>query len=101
MTLRAEHRNSGFGATLDLIMSIGVILTITFSALAYGTVEPWSLAVFSLIVAALAALWVIKGVIDRRLIISAPSTAAPLAALLLVGLLQSIAVSDQSGKKFA
>ncbi len=101
MALRADNRNSGFGATLDLIITIGVMLALAFSALAHGAVEPWSLAVFSLIVVALAALWVTKGVVDRRLTINAPPTAAPLVALLLVGLLQSLAVTDQSGKKFA
>lgn len=101
MRLRADHSNSRFGATLDMIITIGVVIMIAFSALAHGAVEPWSLAVFSLIVVALAALWMIKGVIDRRLVISAPSTAAPLAALLLVGLLQSVAITDQSGKRFA
>lgn len=101
MTLRADNRNSGFGATLDLIITIGVMLTLAFSALAHGAVEPWSLAIFSLIVIALTALWVIKGVVDGRLTVNAPPTAAPLAALLLVGLLQSIVVTDQSGKKFA
>jgi O-antigen ligase len=101
MTLRDDHRNSGFGATLDLIITIGVILTLALSALAHGTVEPWSLAALSLIVVALAVFWVIKGVIERRLTISAPPTAAPLGALLLLGLLQSIAVTDKAGKRFA
>ena len=101
MTLRVDNRSSGFGATLDLIITIGVMLVLAFSALAHGAVEPWSLAVLSLIVVALTALWVIKGVVDRRLTVNAPPTAAPLAALLLVGLLQSIAVTDQTGKKFA
>ncbi len=98
---RPADRPVGFGGLLDLVVTIGVMATLAFSALAHGAVEPWSLAVFSLMVVALAALWVVKGALEGRLTVHAPAAAWPLAGLVLVGFLQSIAISDQSGKKFA
>ncbi len=96
-----DNRNSGLGATLDWVISIGLLAAIVFTALAYGTVEPWSLAVFGLVMVALLILWAIKGAADRRLTINVPSTALPLAALLLLGGLQSISVADETGKRFS
>jgi O-antigen ligase len=71
------------------------------AALAFGVVEPWSKATFGLLITALLVLWVIKGLLDRRLEISAPLTALPLIALLLLGVLQSITIADSSGKRFS
>jgi O-antigen ligase len=62
-------------------------------------VEPWSVAVFSLTIIALLVLWVIKGVVDRRLTINVPPAGLPLAALLLFGGLQSIAFTGDDGKR--
>jgi O-antigen ligase len=71
------------------------------SALAFGAVEPWSIAIFSLSIIALLILWVIKSLLDRRLEISAPLTALPLLALTLLGVLQDITITDSSGKRLS
>ncbi|HEX5083189.1 MAG TPA: O-antigen ligase family protein [Blastocatellia bacterium] len=67
------------------------------AALAFGVVEAWSIATFGLSITALLVLWVIKGLIDRRLEISAPATALPLAVLILLGVLQGVTITESSG----
>ncbi|HEU0184804.1 MAG TPA: O-antigen ligase family protein [Blastocatellia bacterium] len=69
------------------------------TALAFGAVEPWSIATFGLCVIALLALWVIKGLVDRRLEISAPSTALPLVAMILLGVAHGLTITESSGKR--
>jgi O-antigen ligase len=71
------------------------------ATLAFGAVEPWSIATFGLSIIALLALWIIKGLMDRRLSIIAPPTALPLAALILLGALQCITITDSSGKNLS
>lgn len=71
------------------------------ATLAFGAVEPWSIATFGLSIIALLALWIIKGLTDRRLSIVAPSTALPLAALILLAVLQCITITDSSGKSLS
>jgi hypothetical protein len=69
------------------------------ATLAFGVVEAWSIATFGLSITALLVLWVIKGLIDRRLEISAPATALPLVALILLGVLQGITIAESSGAR--
>lgn len=98
-TLRSLS-SSPVGA-VDTIISIGLMTVMMFTALAFGTVEPWSLATFGMLTLALLVLWVIKGVMERRLEISAPATAGPLFALAGLGVLQSVTITDPAGKKFS
>ncbi len=100
-TFNAGSSKTRFGATLDWIITVGVMATIAFTALAHGSVEPWSIAVFSLAIVALLILWVVKGMLDRRMTIEAPPTAFPLLALLLYAAAQSVAVADADGKRFS
>jgi O-antigen ligase len=86
---------------IDAIISVGLMVVMMFTALAFGTVEPWSLATFGMLSLALLVLWVIKGVVEGRLEISAPQTVAPLVALVGLGILQSVTVTDPAGKKFS
>src|SRR5262245_504532 len=72
-----------------------------FTVLAFGTVEPWSLATFGLLTIALLVLWGIKGLVNRRLKVNVPSTALPLVALLLLSILQGITITDSAGKSFS
>jgi O-antigen ligase len=69
------------------------------ATLAFGAVEPWSLGTLGLSIIALLVLWGIKSLVDRRLEIFAPSTALPLVALTLLGVLHSITVTDSAGKR--
>jgi O-antigen ligase len=85
--------------SLRSIIALGLMALMAGCALAFGAVEPWSLATLGLSIVALLALWVIKGLVDRRLEISAPSTALPLFALTLLGVLQGITITDSAGKR--
>jgi hypothetical protein len=86
---------------IEAIIALGLMVVMAGATLAFGGVEPWSLATFGLSIIALLGLWVIKGLADRRLEIIAPTTALPLAALILLGVLQGITITDSAGKRFS
>src|SRR5438552_15816868 len=72
-----------------------------FTALAFGAVEAWSIAIFSGLIAVLSLSWVGKCLLERQLSLIVPATAWPLVALIVLGILQSISRSDESGRRFA
>ena len=78
-------------------IAVGALFSVTFTALAHGAVEPWSVVLFEFIVLALILLWGIKIVIDRRFNLVMPTTAFPLAALVVLGIAQSVVFTDESG----
>jgi hypothetical protein len=71
---------------------------VVFTALAHGAVEPWSVFVFEVLIALLLLLWSIKVIADKRLKLSIPQIALPIAALAVIGVAQSIAISDSTGR---
>ncbi|MBI3650483.1 MAG: O-antigen ligase family protein [Acidobacteria bacterium] len=83
-----------FERTLLVILLFAVV----FSALAQGVVEAWSVAVFEalgiLSLLGLAA----KLIAQKSLTLKLPPLALPVLALLLVGLVQGLAVSDSVGE---
>jgi O-antigen ligase len=83
---------------LSKTIGVGFLVAIVFAALAHGAVEPWSVFVFEGIVVILLLLWSVKVISDRRLKLNIPNTAWPIAALVVVGLLQSIAFTDSTGR---
>jgi O-antigen ligase len=95
--------NSGsrVSSRLDELIAVGLLTTVVFTTLAHGAVEVWSVAVFELILIALLGLWGIKAVLDRRLQIVIPMVALPAAALLLLGMAQSLAVIGQTGERLS
>src|SRR5262245_3357168 len=86
---------------LGSIIALGLMAVMAGCALAFGAVEPLSLATFGLSIIALLVLWFIKGLVDLRLEISAPSTTLPLVALILLGVLQGATITDSVGKRFS
>lgn len=76
----------------------GLLLAVAFTALAHGAVEPWSITIFELIAIALMLLWAIKAVAHGEFIIRIPMAALPIAALIIIGLVQSIPKMD-SGRR--
>src|SRR4029434_6049357 len=84
---------------LDKAIAAGLLIALVFTTLAHGAVEPWSLAVFELILIVLTLLWGIKAIADRGLRIMIPAAIFPLVALLLLGLVQSVASSDSTGQR--
>lgn len=91
-----EDRN-----TLSRVISAGLLLAMFFTALAFGAVEAWSVAVFSALITVLFLLWAVKCFVEKRLVLIVPATAWPLAALIVLGSLQTISRTDESGRRFA
>jgi len=67
------------------------------TALASGAVEPWSVAIFELIVVLMIALWAGKCLSERRVLIAVPPAALPFGAMVLLGVAQSLALRDNDG----
>jgi O-antigen ligase len=94
-----DHDSEPLGL-IDRIIVIGLMVVMAGVTLAFGAVEPWSLATFGLSIIALLVLWVIKSLVDRRLEINMPSTALPMVALILLGVLQGITITESASKSF-
>jgi O-antigen ligase len=89
---------SARGSKLDTAIVVGLLVALVFSALAHGAVESWSVAILELIVVALMMLWAIKMVAAGCVEVHLSATALALAALLFVGLAQSLAFADGTGR---
>ena len=86
---------------LSKLISVGALLTLVFTALAFGAVESWSIAVFGFLVLILSLLWVAKAVSEKQMRIRIPATVWPIVALWVWGLLQTVSKQDETGKRFA
>src|SRR6185369_5734884 len=84
-----EIRNSKF----EIPLRSGLMTAVAFTALALGTVEAWSVAIFELIVLLLLLLWATKAIVDKRLEINFPSAALPRGAVVWLALIQSVAIN--------
>src|SRR5882724_1694141 len=89
-----EKRHDRLGKTI----AVGLMIAVVFTALAFGAVEPWSMFLFEIIVLALIALWAARAVLNKRLKVRLPDAALPVAALVLFGLIQSVAIPDNTGR---
>ena len=83
---------------LEQAIFYGLMSEVVFTALAHGTVESWSLAIFELLVISLVFLWSLRAVLRKELAVHVPRLMFPLLALLLVGLVQSIALTGKDGQ---
>src|ERR1700730_1720836 len=83
---------------LDKIIAGGLMLAVVFTALALGAVEAWSVALFELIIVILLLLWAARAIIEKKLEALIPSAALPLAAFVLLGAFQSIALAGTEGR---
>src|SRR6266536_5474119 len=75
---------------LDKVILVGLLVALVFTSLAHGAVEPWSVAIFELIISVLILLWAITMVAVSHVEIHMPATALPLVALLVVAIVQSL-----------
>jgi O-antigen ligase len=91
---RAGNTRDHFSKTI----AVGFLIVVVFTALAHGAVEPWSVFVFEGLIVVLFLLWSIKVIADNRLKLNIPRIALPIAALAVVGLVQSIAFTDSTGR---
>jgi O-antigen ligase len=85
-------------AMLDKAITIGLIIAVIFTGLAYGATEPWSVAIFEVIVTVLIMLWAVKVVRDKRLKIIVPMAALPIVGLIVIGVVQSVAIISSEGR---
>ena len=83
---------------LSGIIRAGFLLTVVFTALAHGTVEPWSVFVYESITLLVLLVWATKIILDKRFEINVPKIALPIVALLAIGLAQSVAVTNSEGR---
>jgi hypothetical protein len=90
-------RNSRF----EILIRGGLMFALAFTALALGTVEAWSVALFELIVVFLLLLWAAKAIVDKRLEINFPAASLPLGAFVLLALIQGIAIDGGAGRTIA
>jgi O-antigen ligase len=79
-------------------ISIGLLAAIVFTALAHGTVEFWSVALFGAIIITLLVIWTIKAVKEKQLAILLPATVWPLVVLLIYVMIQGIAFTESDGR---
>jgi O-antigen ligase len=82
---------------MSRIIATGLVVTIVFTALAFGTVEAWSVAGFSLLITALMILWAIQTIQERRFSVQVYPLMLPLALFVLYGAIQSIAFVREDG----
>src|SRR2546426_10421895 len=86
---------------LDQSSAVGLMVVLSFTALAHGAVDPWSIAIFELMLIGILLLWGIKITVDRRLDVNIPPAALPILALLLLGIVQSIAFTGGDGQRWS
>jgi O-antigen ligase len=84
---------------LNRIIFVGLIAAVVFTALAHGAVEPWSVAVFEILMVGLLLLWGIQVVVSKRCFIHLPAFVWPLAGLAALGVMQSVVVSNAGGQR--
>ena len=79
----------------------GLIAAIIFTAIPYGTVDPWSQAVFECAVFLLGLLWVIHGLLEGSWRVGNLRLVIPIVTLVGLAILQSFAwpQTDQAGTK--
>jgi O-antigen ligase len=90
--------NAPASGKLNKSIAIGLMIAVAFTALAHGAVEPWSLLLFEAIIILLMALWAVKAIKDKQLRLAIPDLALPLGALTLLGIIQSLALTDATGR---
>lgn len=86
---------------LDKSIIGGLLAAVAFTALSHGAVEAWSRGIFEIIILGLILLWGFKILRARKGDIYVPEAMLPLAALILLGVLQSIALFDRDGRRLS
>jgi len=92
------HHSKAAKDHLSRTIRVVFLAAVVFAALAHGAVEPWSVFVFESIIVIILLLWSVKVVADRRLNLSVPRTLFPVASLIAVALVQSVALTDSTGR---
>ncbi len=83
----------------DRTIAVGLLAVLVLTALAHGAVEPWSVGLFEMLLVGLLALWAVKAVVDKQLNVTIPTVTLPMLALLALGVVQSIAWTNNLGQR--
>jgi O-antigen ligase len=84
---------------LSTVIVIGLGAAVVFSALAFGSVEAWAMAIVESIGIVLTGLWITESILTRQLRLSIPAPLIPVAGLVCWGLIQSIAIKNAAGQR--
>ena len=84
---------------LDKIILVLFLVEIVFTALAHGTVEPWSVAISSAGIVSLLFLWGLKSSSEKQWLFRLPTPVWPLLALIGLGLMQSLSWTNSTGQR--
>jgi O-antigen ligase len=79
-----------FALFLDRVIFVGLLLVLTLTAIPYGTVEPWSEALFESGLMLLAALWLVQGLFSGQWLPRRMQLFYPLIALVALAWVQSM-----------
>lgn len=82
---------------LEKMIALGFVIVLASTALAFGTVEPWSILLFELQITLLMLLWGAKAIVGKEIRFFVPTVVGPLIALWLLGLLQSFSYTGADG----
>lgn len=85
-------------ALMEKLIIVLLFVIIGFSALAHGVVEPWSIAIFEILVLLLVLLWSAKAIAEKSLKLQLPPLGLPVIAFWLLGLLHCIAFTNGAGE---
>jgi len=96
--MKSQSANHTDKDHLGRTIGVGFLVALVFAALAHGAVEPWSVFVFEAIIVILVLLWVVKVLLDKRLNLTIPNIGLPIAALIAIGIAQSVAFTDSTGR---
>lgn len=75
---------------LSSVIFYTLLGTIILVAIPYGTVEPWSIAIFECVVFVLTILWLIEGLISNRWLVPSHGQLLPLLALIVYCFVQTL-----------
>lgn len=81
---------------LSRAIFFSLLTLILLVAIPYGTVEPWWEALFECIVFALAALWIVEGLLSRGWLLKEHRIFVPVLILLLYAFVQTLPLSSES-----
>lgn len=86
---------------LERVIVGGLIALMIFSTLAHGAVEPWSVLIFESLLLVLLLVWALKLATAGQATVRVPVLALPLAALLVLALLQGVTRTDEEGWRWS
>src|SRR5215831_2822591 len=95
--VKSDFRPRTRDSKLDSIIAFGLAAALVFSALAFGSVEAWAMAVLESMAVLLIGLWITKSIKEGEVRVSFPIHLLPVAGLVCWGLVQSISITRESG----